>query len=62
MLGIYRLPSRYLSTFLKTFEDILLSYGLNENLIVTGDFNIHFNTQCREPAYFCDITGSFGSK
>nr|CAI5833916.1 unnamed protein product [Callosobruchus analis] len=55
-------PSGYFDTFLPALEETLSSIGVDKDIVVAGDFNVHFSTLEPEANQLCDILGSFGLK
>jgi len=60
ILALYRRPSGCFDTFLTTFEKIMSGFGSGTNVIIAGDFNIHFNTGHTCAMRFGDAAKSFG--
>ncbi|KAK9891630.1 hypothetical protein WA026_015593 [Henosepilachna vigintioctopunctata] len=69
IVSIYHSPSGSFDSFLLILEEILNSIDSSVNLIVCGDFNVHFNIRDQEESYhkikdkskiICDLFRSFG--
>lgn len=56
------MPSGSFDTFLTTVGEILSSIRPDAELVVSGDFNVKFNTDHSDTAHFCDTMVSFGLK
>lgn len=62
VLAFYRSPSGHFDTFLIAVEEILAEIRSKVNIIIAGDFNVHFNTNQAEATRFCDSMVSYGLK
>lgn len=60
ILCIYRSPSGSFRAFLESVEQMLTNLPSTTKLILTGDFNVHFNTTDPSAMQLCDLLGSFG--
>lgn len=60
ILSIYRPPNGKLEIFFNVLESILIKV-VNEhsNIIMSGDFNIRFDTDNKDKAEFCSLVNSF---
>nr|CAI5870104.1 unnamed protein product [Callosobruchus analis] len=59
---MYRAPSGHFDTFLPALEETLSSIGVDKDIVVAGDFNVHFGTLEPEANQLCDTLESFGLK
>nr|CAI5847843.1 unnamed protein product [Callosobruchus analis] len=60
ILSIYRSPSGCFGTFLESIEKILTGLKDSREIILAGDFNIHFNTTDTKAEQLGDLLNSFG--
>lgn len=60
ILIIYRSPKGNFDAFLSVLEGLLSEWGTGKNLVVMGDFNVHFGTEDRAAVLLCDLLGSHG--
>ena len=60
VLAVYRAPSGHFDTFLAVVEEILSSVGVGREIVVAGDFNVHFGTSEPEASQLCDTFEGFG--
>lgn len=60
VLSIYRCPRGCFVTFLNVLQNILGRLGINRNIVLAGDFNVHFNTGQTEAVQLCDVLESHG--
>nr|CAI5830341.1 unnamed protein product [Callosobruchus analis] len=56
---MYRSPSTCFDTFLESLEGLLTATDACKQIILTGDFNVHFNTTEPYCVRLCDLLGSF---
>lgn len=62
LINIYRLQEVHVSQFFKDLEDLIDShFNFSTSLVLTGDFNIHFEKDdFRDKILLSDLTSSFG--
>lgn len=60
IINIYRSPSGSLNTFLNSVERLFSGMGTNKSIIMTGDFNVHFNTVEAARVRLSDLLDGFG--
>nr|CAI5823723.1 unnamed protein product [Callosobruchus analis] len=60
IITIYRSPDSPLSDFLTKLDALLSRIDITKFTIVTGDFNVHFETNCTEARLVSDIFESYG--
>ena len=60
VLALYRSPSGHFDTFLTNLDFILSSIGMGRQVVLAGDFNVHFGTKEPNTLQFCDAMAGFG--
>lgn len=59
---IYRSPSGDFNSFLAKMDQTLTMIGIQKNIILLGDFNVHFGTKEKDEMALCDLLTSYGFK
>lgn len=62
VLSVYRSPTGDFDTFLNVVEDVLKKVGAEKNIVLAGDFNVHFGTNEKQNLLLCDMLETFGLK
>lgn len=62
ILCVYRIPGGDPDVFLDCIERVIYKVGINNNIVLTGDFNIHFNTNNNLTLRVSDTLSSFNMK
>nr|CAI5853499.1 unnamed protein product [Callosobruchus analis] len=60
IITVYRSPSSCFSNFLKCLELVLSKLQRNKTIIITGDFNVKFNTEDGNTMTLINLMESFG--
>lgn len=60
IINLYRPPSGCFNTFMEGIENAINIIGLNKNILLAGDFNVHFGTDARECLELCCLLQSYG--
>ena len=60
IITIYRPPSGNIHIFLESMSILLTKLNENENTIINGDFNVHFNLKNKNVNDLLDLMRSFG--
>lgn len=61
IVTVYRSPNGDLNIFLETMSDVLnIISNKNKKTIITGDFNVHFNTENKNTMSLLNLFYSFG--
>lgn len=60
VITVYRSPSGDFDLYLSKLSDLLDRLDLKRGIVVTGDFNVHFELETRESQVLTDLFGSYG--
>ncbi|KAL1448050.1 hypothetical protein WDU94_012322 [Cyamophila willieti] len=59
-MSVYRSPSASFEDFCNILESALQKIFKFRNVIIAGDFNVHFGTHCTDERIFLDLMSSYG--
>lgn len=60
VLTVYRSPLGDFEVFLNKLNDTLSKLDLNKDIILTGDFNVHFHLETGDSIRLCSLCETFG--
>lgn len=60
IITVYRSPLGDFNIFLEKITLSLVKLDITKNIVVTGDFNVHFNTDDQRVVQLCNLFDSFG--
>ena len=60
VVNIYRSPNGDFNVFMEILEKLLNKIGINNKVIISGDFNVRFNTSDRFNTTLIDLLKTFG--
>ena len=60
VISVYRSPSGNFNIFLDILEQAISIIGANKNVILAGDFNLHFGTEKDEVGTFLNVMETYG--
>ena len=60
ILTIYRSPTGNFDLYLSKLDSVLGRLSYAKNVVITGDFNVHFENNTRQSQLLCSLFGSYG--
>ena len=60
VVTIYRSPQGDYDRFLNRLDMLLKKLNMSKGVVLTGDFNVHFESSCRRAKLLCDLCTSYG--